>query len=123
MDHQNFDENRFEDYLAKQCDIVDNAVHRLICDLAQKEIEWDMSLIGNIADDAVDFLNDNGVHVCYPAYIYQSPEEDHVPCACLPECPLGIQECPFKKCESNLEENSQDLNNSLEPCLCLFVSV
>ena len=63
----------------RRIDEVHNAVYDLCKVLAESEIEWDMSYIGEIADFAAEMLTSEGFKVRYPAIVYNDEDEpDHI---------------------------------------------
>lgn len=63
----------------RRIDEVHNAVYDLCKVLAESEIEWDMSYIGEIADFAAEMLTGKGFKVRYPAIVYNDEgEPDHI---------------------------------------------
>lgn len=61
----------FTERQIEQLDRIDNAVHELCKVMLDKEdLNWDMSLIGNIADAAASILASKGWKVFYPAIVY-----------------------------------------------------
>ena len=63
----------------RRIDEVHNAVYDLCRILAESEIEWDMSYIGEIADFAAEVLTKHGFPVRYPAIVYNDEgKPDHI---------------------------------------------
>lgn len=63
----------------RRIDEVHNAVYDLCRILAESEIEWDMSYIGEISDFAAEMLTSQGIKVRYPAIVYNDEgEPDHI---------------------------------------------
>lgn len=83
----------FEKYLTHKSDEVDNAAYALITAIArtEKEIEWDMEIIGEVVDAVKSVLDDFNVPVCHPFFA------DETPCYKTSEC--QNRNCPFKQKE------------------------
>ena len=63
----------------ERIDEIHNAVYDLCRVLAENEIEWDMSYIGEIADFAAEMLTSEGIKVRYPAIVYNDEgDPDHI---------------------------------------------
>ena len=50
-------------------DEIDNAVHECICILAEKDLEWDMHIIGNVTETIKIELEKHNIHVRHPGII------------------------------------------------------
>jgi hypothetical protein len=57
-------------------DIIDNAVFEVLKAMSHEEIEWDMEVIGEIADFAGCMLTEHGIKICRPWYNI----DDNTPC-------------------------------------------
>lgn len=70
----------FTERQTEQLDRIDNAVHELCKVMLDKEdLNWDMSLIGDIADAAAAILALKGWKVFYPAIVYnEDGTESHI---------------------------------------------
>lgn len=81
----------FDKYLTLKCDEIDNAAYALITAIArvEKELEWDMKIIGEVVDAVKSVLDDFNVPVCHPFFA------DETPCYKTGECQNVL--CPFKK--------------------------
>lgn len=87
---------KFEDYLTRKNDVIDNAAHRLAAalvalrgDFENAELKWDISCIGEIVDSAERILNQNGLQSCHPYY-----DDNERPCYLDVGC--GQMDCPFR---------------------------
>lgn len=85
----------FENYLCSRNDEVDNAVYDMLCTLASvsgedTKPEWDMEIIGNLADYAETMLNRKSVETCRPF----SKGEEETPCYLSSDC--RNPNCPFR---------------------------
>lgn len=85
----------FDEYVCRRGDDLDNAAHDLLCILAREEIEWDISLIREVIENAADVLANAGIVACDPWYegderipCYQTELVAMFPCAA---------KCPFTK--------------------------
>lgn len=94
-----FNETVFENHLCERCDVIHNSVHHMLCEISGKDdLEWDMSIIGEIADVAVDVLNEHGIDCCYPANVFpEDPTNPEIPCASMAKCPIGCKKCPLSE--------------------------
>lgn len=57
-----------DDLLCESANRIGNAVFEAICSIACKEeqLEWDMSLVGPVAEYIEDTLGRRGINTCYP---------------------------------------------------------
>lgn len=101
------DDDAFENHLCERCDIIHNAVHTMVCDIAGFDVEWDMSYIGEIADCVVSTLHDTGIPVCYPSYLAEPGNTEHR-CVDEDECPVGCPHCVLKSDSPSSEEIEED---------------
>jgi hypothetical protein len=58
-------------------DEIDNAVHECICVLAEKEIPWDMELIGETLDAIKQVLLAKKIRVRHPGYLVELNGSNH----------------------------------------------
>ena len=65
------DELEFTDEQLARIDRIENAAYELICALTYDnyKMDWDISLIGDVADMAADYLVKRGYRVKYPAIV------------------------------------------------------
>lgn len=96
------DEDVFERHLCSRCDVIHNAVHKMLCEITGKDLEWDMSYIGDLSDRIVDALSETDLSVCYPSYINDNGDEYR--CVDCNECPCGCEDC------SLVDRNTSDSN-------------
>lgn len=87
----------FEDFLCKRNDEIYNAIYNCMLGVVgdEQKVEWDMSIIGPIAEDMVDTLNHNGINVCYPFNTIE--DDDDIPCY------LSTERCVFCKMDQKGE--------------------
>lgn len=50
-------------------DEIDNSVHECICILAEKDLEWNMEIIGNVTDAIKSVLSTYGIAVRHPGVV------------------------------------------------------
>jgi len=89
---------RFEDFLMKRSDELDNAAHglaQLVLSAngaipAEDEFPWSMEIIGSILEGVATTLKEKGYSICWPYY-----EDDGAPCYVLDDC--KHKDCPLKK--------------------------
>lgn len=70
MNNQENNKNIIKDdnLLCEAGDIIDNAVFEAIQSIAHKkeQLEWDMSLIGEVSDFIETLLAERGINTCHP---------------------------------------------------------
>lgn len=78
----------FDDFLTNKTDAIYDAAHKLLCAIAAKDsnypddvLDWDMSLLGPLADYAEQLLKDNGHTTCFPYF-----DENEDPCVTCGVC-------------------------------------
>lgn len=54
------------DEMIERNDEIDNCVYECICTLAEKEIEWDMHIIGDVIDSIKTVLDMHNIKVRHP---------------------------------------------------------
>ena len=70
-------DDKFEDYLLRQNDTVDNAAMALINALSRTDAaSWNMEYIGAVVDAAVTALRKYDIECCYPYYSSDSVESE-----------------------------------------------
>lgn len=83
----------FESYLVNKNDDIDNLSYELIKAFVRKdfdkEIDWDMEIIGEIEEAVEDILKSRCFGVCHPFYC-----DDNIPCYQSDDC--GNEDCPFR---------------------------
>lgn len=107
----------FDDYLCERGDDIDNAIWSFILDISHKkdsDIDWDMSLIGPIADYVVGFLNRKGFEICRPFNTIDPIMEDSIPCY------MSRDRCKF--CKFNPEVEELDTASEMEKALTCFTN-
>lgn len=69
-------------FINERNDVIDNAVFDALQAIADEEVEWDMEIIGEVADFAERMLAENKVKTCRPWYDIPEIEhkEDETPC-------------------------------------------
>lgn len=95
--HKTWEDLMDELGMTQRNDDIDNATHRYICDLAEKDVEWNAELIASIEDSSETILEKFGIDVCHPAA--NEDNEDMVLCSEDEEfnCPIRKRgECKFK---------------------------
>ena len=55
------EEPELTDEQIERQDHVDNAIHALLVDLAERDVEWDISLIGAVRDRINDEFSERGI--------------------------------------------------------------
>jgi hypothetical protein len=60
------------DDMLQRNDEIDNAAHAFACTLAEKELEWDMSIIGEVTDSVKLTLNNYGIVVRHPGITFEN---------------------------------------------------
>lgn len=90
---------KFENFITTRNDVVDNAVYDMLCTIAnvsgqEEELDWDMEIIGEIADYAEEVLNGSEVETCRPFY----EGENETPCYLGTDC--KNPNCPLRKKEA-----------------------
>ncbi len=58
-------------------DVIDNTVYDCICTLAEKEIDWDMSIIGEVTDVIKDTLLKFNIKVRHPSVVTEKDGTQH----------------------------------------------
>jgi hypothetical protein len=71
------DELELTDEMLERNDDIDNAVFGCLCALAEKELEWDMELIGEATDVLKDILKDRGFPVRHPGVVTEPDGTQH----------------------------------------------
>ena len=93
----NFDEDRFKDFLTQRNEAVCQAAFDLLAVVSRgnrvqpddNPLEWDMSLIGPVADAAERVLREHGYPVCYP-YLDDNERACYMGSECSKlHCPLA----------------------------------
>lgn len=69
MNRQNTYADLNDDQIPRQ-DAVDNAIHAVLVELAGKEMEWDISLIGTVRDHIAEAFQDYGIMTEMEFYPY-----------------------------------------------------
>jgi len=79
MDFDNTtDELELTDEMLARNDDIDNAVHKCICTLVEKEIDWDMEIIGDVTEAIKTVLhNGYGIKVYHPSVIIEKDGTQH----------------------------------------------
>lgn len=86
-------DDKFEDYLLRQNDKVDNAAMALINALSRTDAaSWNMEYIGAVVDAAVTALRKYDIECCYPYYSSDSVESEAT--EDQPAIPYGIVDTP-----------------------------
>ena len=73
----------FDDFFCKKNDDVDNATYDYILGLiglTDSELPWDIGMIHEIAEIAVEMMRKKGYPVCYPFNEFDEIAEEDVPC-------------------------------------------
>lgn len=90
----------FEKLLCERGDWLENTAHQFLCDIAEMDLQWDISIIREVLDAATQKLQGKGIHICDPAYVSSddNPDED-IPCYKCNECPMGCskESCPMTR--------------------------
>lgn len=58
-------------------DDIDNAVFQCVCILAEKELEWDMQIIGNVTDAIKKELGNYNISVRHPGVFIDEKGKQH----------------------------------------------
>jgi len=58
-------------------DEIDNTVHQCICVLAEKEIDWNMEIIGEVADSIQNVLQRHGIKMRWPSIVDKADGTQH----------------------------------------------
>ena len=90
------DRVRFDNHLCTQGDLLDNAVHQMLCTISEQELDWDISDIREVLDFAIDTLAQKGVNVCNP-YHECDGGKDPVPCYLCKNNNCDKGKCPMRK--------------------------
>ena len=81
----------FDDYLCQREDDVDNAAYALLCAVANRQLDWDLSIIRPLVEEVANILEDLEIGSCVPYYdddgFERRPcyEDEFVECA---NCPM-----------------------------------
>jgi hypothetical protein len=91
------DDEEFEAFLCAKNDELGNAAQDLICAVAGEEVEWDMSIIGNVLDAVKGELDHRCISHCDP-YNLGTKDAGDVPCYRTGDCKKKMYgDCPFLK--------------------------
>ena len=97
------EKEKFEEYLEKKNDRIDNAAYELACAILDKNhngsdnetvLPWNMEVSGSIIDLAEKLLEQMKLPTCHPYHCYDDSEEE-IPCFEGADCTNA--DCPFKK--------------------------
>lgn len=97
------EKEKFEEYLERKNDRIDNAAYELACAILDKNhngsdnetvLPWNMEVIGSIVDLAEKLLEQMKLPACHPYHCYNDSEEE-IPCFESADCTNA--DCPFKK--------------------------
>lgn len=69
MDNKQGDELELTDEMLERLDEIDNTVYACICTLAEKPIEWDMEIIGEVTEKIRSVLEKHGIQMRWPAIV------------------------------------------------------
>lgn len=89
-----------EDVLCKRGDVVDNAIYHMLCvilDLTPDEFEWDMSIIGEVADAVEAILLQCGHPLCRPWIEREGDSDDDQTFCC--EVSMDPDTDPANRCQ------------------------
>lgn len=89
------EELAFDNVLCERGDLIENAAHRFLCEITEKELEWNIGLIRQVADAAIEAMEDNRIHICDPGCF----EDEGKPCYKYEKCPFlyEAEKCPMKE--------------------------
>lgn len=65
------------DEMIERNDEIDNAVYECICILAEKELDWNMGIIGNVTDAIKAELAKHGIKVRHPGVVTDKDGSQH----------------------------------------------
>lgn len=77
-EHKVSDELELSDEHLERNDTIDNAVFDCIKILAEKEVEWDMSLIGEATDSLKEVMLEHGIVVRHPGIVTEDDGSQHI---------------------------------------------
>jgi hypothetical protein len=58
-------------------DEIYNTIQNCIGTLAEKEVEWNMEIIGGVTDAIIDILHNHGIRVRYPGVVTELDGSQH----------------------------------------------
>ena len=69
MDNKQGDELELTDEMLERLDEIDNTVYACICTLAEKPIEWDMEIIGEVTEEIRSVLEKHEIQMRWPGIV------------------------------------------------------
>ena len=84
-DKKRIEDSKFEDFLCKRNEKIDNLAYDLLCELAGKKLEWNMQQIAEVWEAAESVLEEAGIPHCHP-YWFNKESGAEIPCIVDPDC-------------------------------------
>lgn len=93
-------ETNFDNFLTDRNDIIDNAVYQLILTLTDKtedELEWDMSIIGDVTLAIESVLARHDITICHPYHEEDENDDNSERIPCIDTDTCEHSDCPYKR--------------------------